>query len=226
MSEKAELKKLNIGCGGMALPGFYNLDVMDHSHVHIPYDLESGRAMKWGALDGVPDGMWSLEVPDNYFDRMLMSHVFEHITNVLPMMEELWRVAKPGCSLVIITPYGSHDSADEDPTHVRRVFKDSFSYFSQGYYGKNDYGYRGDWDFRRRQFTLDGNFFAEDTAPEQVGMAVANLRNVVTEFLGELVAVKPARKPGFQVTDPTTTFKFTKPIDVPSLLVPGGRVLS
>lgn len=217
MSEKENLKKLNVGCGGQPLPGFVNLDRMSYQHVDILYDLESGSKMEW-FKHGYPSAHEI--VPENYFDRILVSHVFEHITNVFGMMTELWRVAKPGCSMVIKCPYGSSDNADEDPTHVRRIFKDSFQYFSQAWYGKNDYGYRADWDYVKRQFDLDGNVFDPSADAEAVGLAVAQLRNVVAEFIVELVAVKPARAPGFAPKDPITRFTFRKPLDVSRILLP------
>lgn len=153
-----------------------------------------------------------------------MSHTFEHITRILPLMEELWRIAKPGCSLVIITPYGSSDNADEDPTHVRRVFKDTFFYFSQAWYGQADYGYRGDWDYRLRQFKVDASLFDNSVTEEQIGLAVGQMRNVVLEFLVELVAVKPARAPGTKLErEVTTSFKLANTEAVRRILVAGGQ---
>lgn len=210
MSEKNTLIKLNVGCGGRVLPGYINLDKFPHPHVHIQYDLEGGDKMKWRpfVLEGIPETSWGHEVPDNYFDRMLMSHTFEHIHNVLPMMEELWRVAKPGCKLAIITPYGSSDNAWEDPTHVRAVFMDSMMYFSQVWYEKNDYGYRADWHFARRIFKLNKDFFSEDASEQQIGYVLQHMRNVVAEFHCELVAVKPIRKHPFEFETPQTAFQF------------------
>jgi hypothetical protein len=42
-------------------------------------------------------------------------------------MQELWRVAKPDAILGIRCPHGASDDADEDPTHVRRMFPRSFA---------------------------------------------------------------------------------------------------
>lgn len=190
-------KKLNIGCGGRKLSGYVHLDRSPYSHVEITYDLESGQRMYWdtGAL-----------VADNTFDRMLMSHVIEHIRNPLPMMQELHRVAKPGCKLAILAPYGSSDNAWEDPTHVRAIFMDSMMYFSQAWYEHNDYGYRGDWQFSKRLFVLHKEF---SKAPEeQLGAMIQHYRNMVVEFQCELVAVKPIRKHPFEFDPPQTAFKF------------------
>lgn len=210
MSEKDTLKKLNVGCGTSILPGFINLDHTDAPHIDIWYDLESGVQMCWKKEQPGWGGVARAKVPDNYFDRMLCSHVFEHIRNPLAMLRELWRVAKPGCSLVIMTPYGSSDNAWEDPTHVRPIFKDTYIYFNPLAYARADYGVDFDWKYKMREFRLDSTFFAEDVSDEQVALAVATMRNVVKEFIVELIAVKPARKIGPEQKDadvPTTAFR-------------------
>jgi len=179
---------LNVGCGGTLVPGYRHLDIIDHPHVDYLYDLESGDFIK--DRNGVT-------VPDDTFDEMIMLHTFEHIRNSLGMMQELWRVAKPGCKLGLATPYGSSNNADEDPTHVRHVYENTFTYFSQAWYGKNDYGYRGDWDYVNCTFILRKQYFADADTPGQMAFRIATLRNVVDEFLATLVAVKPLRKAGF-----------------------------
>lgn len=206
MSEKDNLKKLNIGCGLRTVPGFDHLDIVDGPNIDIHYDLNSGKQMRWKNGREV-GGTFYMTVPDNYYDRLAMIHVFEHVQNVIPMMTELYRVAKPGAELVIVTPYGSSDNADEDPTHVRRVFKDSYIYYTPLAYGKADYGVTCDWDYRRRKFLLDKAYFSQFGQMDeiQMGMIVATMRNVVKEFTAVLVAQKPARKIG-EAEDPKPPF--------------------
>lgn len=188
--------KLNIGCGGKPEKGFdVQLDIIPYDHVNCCIDLENL-------------GQTKLPYPSNSFDEMQMFHVFEHIHNVLPMMEELWRVAKPGCEIHIRTPYGSSNNADEDPTHVRRVFDETFTYFSQCWYGENSYNYLGDWDFIKRIYVLNREYFQDLANENQVLFRVMTLRNVVLEFRALLKAVKPARKAGFAQFPTVSKFKF------------------
>lgn len=200
--------KLNIGCGGTPLDGYVNLDKVDYPHVDICYDLNSGVRMHWrGGKDHTdPDRHFAREVPDNTFDEMAMIHTVEHVQNILRCMGELWRVAKPGCRLTIACPYGSTDNADEDPTHVRRIFGNSFVYFSQCWYGKNSYGYQGDWELQSVLFKLRKEYFTECTNSAQMRFRIKTLRNVVDEFSAGLVAIKPARKPGFTPIEPKTKY--------------------
>jgi SAM-dependent methyltransferase len=113
--------------------------------------------------------------------------VLEHINKPLPLLQELHRIAKPGAAAVIATPYGSSDDAWEDPTHVRPYFINSFGYFSQPYYWRADYGYRGDWRVKNIKLFV---------ASAEITMATVHIaRNVVKEMVVELEAVKPIRKP-------------------------------
>jgi SAM-dependent methyltransferase len=118
--------------------------------------------------------------------------VFEHIRNPLPFMQELHRVAKGGAKAVFRVPYGSSDDAFEDPTHVRRCFMNTFGYFSQPFYWRADYGYRGDWKTERiRLMVSKKRYQGKDL--NAVLEEVMHLRNVVLEMSVDLVAVKPIR---------------------------------
>ena len=127
--------RLNVGCGRTLLPDWINLDVRPLPGVDLVADLD-GRGSAGPAAAPLP-------LPDGSVEEFLLSHVLEHIREPLPMMEELWRVAAPGARMTVRCPYGSSDDAWEDPTHVRAIFLQSFGYFSQPYYWRADYGYRG-----------------------------------------------------------------------------------
>jgi SAM-dependent methyltransferase len=204
MSEKDTLKKLNIGCGKRPIPGFVNLDITAGEGVDVVFDLETCGQARNSMVEHVGAGgpivvgtNWvKMPFPDDTFDRMICSHTAEHITNFLPMMEELWRVAKPGCSAVFITPYGGHDTAFEDPTHVRQFFAKSWLYASQYSYGGADYGYRGDWDCKQLVFAVLKDEVPEGAGGAQVMDAIQKVRNICIELTAELIAIKPARIAG------------------------------
>jgi len=173
------LIKLNVGCGRNILKGWINLDVQNLPGADIVFDLEQC------ASAGLP-------FKNDSIDEFLLSHVLEHIRNLLPLMQELYRVAKPGAVCVVRSPFGSSDDAWEDPTHLRSLFVDSFVYFGQPAYWRADYGYRGDWQTERILLVLSKNAFAEKSK-EEILFAVRHFRNVVVEMTAVLRAVKPAR---------------------------------
>ncbi len=174
-------KRLNVGCGRNILDGWLNLDNADLPGIDIRFDLETCR--------NTP-----IPLPDNCIDELLLSHVIEHIHDSLALMQELYRVAKPGALCIIRVPYGSSDDAWEDPTHVRPYFPGSFGYFSQPYYWRADYGYRGDWQTE----TIHLHMLTEKyrgVPQEQLVQLLERARNLVVEMIATLVAVKPLRQP-------------------------------
>ena len=96
-----------------------------------------------------------LPLADDSVEEFLASHILEYIHYILPVMQELHRVAKPGAKLLARVPYGSSDIAFEDPTHCRQFFLNSFSYFGQPAYARADYGYTGDWEEVKRFLVLN-----------------------------------------------------------------------
>jgi len=172
-------KRLNVGAGRDAKPGWLNLDCVALPGIEVVADLEQCRSNP-------------LPLEADSIEEFLLSHVIEHIRDVLPMMQELYRVAVPDAKMVIRCPYGGTDDAWEDPTHVRPYFINSFGYFSQPFYWRADYRYRGDW--QPGEITLLCNEKCGMTA-KQVLELVNRERNVVREMVAELRAVKPAREP-------------------------------
>src|SRR5438876_11114798 len=107
--------KLNLGCGRACLPGWVNVDVTALPGVDVVADLERCRTQRLPFADGA-------------VDEFLLSHVLEHIEDTLGIMQELHRIARPGATATIRSPYGGSDDADEDPTHRHRFFLNSFGY--------------------------------------------------------------------------------------------------
>jgi SAM-dependent methyltransferase len=172
--------KLNLGCGRRPMDGWVNVDCVPLPGVDLVVELDA------------PDKV-SLPWADDSVDELAMIHVLEHISHPLPLMQELWRVAKPKATIMIACPYGSSDDADEDPTHVRRMFLQSFGYFGQPFYHRADYGYRGDWAVDL--ITLDVGAHYDGVDKGDIMRDVALLRNIVQQMTAELHAVKPAREP-------------------------------
>jgi SAM-dependent methyltransferase len=173
------MTRLHLGCGRTILPGWLNLDAVAALGVDLVVDLEDCSRGR-------------IPLENDSVDEMLASHVLEHVRGILPLMEELHRVAREGCALTVRVPYGSSDDAWEDPTHVRAFFLQSFGYFGQPFYWRADYGYRGDWDVERIDLTMRDA--ALRGAPTRLlDEAVRIQRNVVEEMVATLRAVKPIR---------------------------------
>jgi SAM-dependent methyltransferase len=177
------MMKLHLGCGRTRLEGYVNVDVVRGPAVDLVMDFDACGA-----------GGAAFPYADNSVEESLGRHLIEHLRNPLPFMQELWRVTRPGGVATFHCPYGSSDDAFEDPTHVRQYFLHSWGYFSQPFYWRADYGYRGDWDCRQIVLELTAAKFANRPADE-IMEAVMSKRNVVLQMRAELVAVKPPRPP-------------------------------
>ncbi len=172
--------KLNVGCGRNIITDWINLDSFPLPGVDIVTNLENC------ATSPLPIDNDSVEI-------FLLSHVLEHINQVLPMMQELHRVAIANARMTVRVPYGSSDDAFEDPTHVRQIFHGSFGYFSQPYYWRADYGYRGDW--LTESVTLEIAPHLRHLTDVELWDRVNRDRNVVVEMVATLRAIKPIRQP-------------------------------
>ncbi len=190
--------RLHLGCGRNIMPGRVNIDCVPLPGVDVTFDLESCRTH-------------ALPFQDDSVDHILMSHVIEHIRDTYGLMQELYRIAKPGALFVARTPYGSSDDSWEDPTHVRPYFFLSWSYFSQPYHWRSESGYRADWKPETVEL-LVAKKENEGLTASQILDKVLYQRNSVLEMVATLSCVKPAReaKKALQVL-PRVTFIPTEP---------------
>ncbi len=122
--KKMERKKLHLGCGLDIKPGYVNLDIKKLNGVDVIHDLTK-----------IP-----YPFKENTFDVIEMHHVLEHLENPLKIVEEMWRIAKPGALIIIGVPHWSHFTAYGDLTHKNYFSSALFIYYEDKdpkYYSKN-----------------------------------------------------------------------------------------
>lgn len=181
-------ERLNLGCGRDIRADWVNLD----HPAFVERMTEQGVVGLIGCDIDKPDVR--LPFDDNTFDVVEASHVLEHVVNIYPLMEEIWRVLKPGASLMVAVPFGSSDDAVEDPTHVRVFYPGSWCYFSQPTFWKSDYGFAGDFKPSACLLFVDAlRYPGGDAQQSQVIEDITTRRNVVQEMRAVLEAIKPAR---------------------------------
>lgn len=162
--------KLNLGCAGNHEEGFINLDANPAVNPDVVHDLET-----------VP-----LPFADNSLDTVLGTHIFEHIRNFVPLVEDIHRILKPGGFLIAITPYLSSDDTMENPHHVRGFTEMTWEYFNQDIYRRNDMGkgadqgYKGDFEVVQTTLVPNKDFWSDK--PESFEWKKRHLRNVVQEI--------------------------------------------
>jgi SAM-dependent methyltransferase len=90
------MKVLDIGCDGKkyASPGdeVVGLDIQKFPDVDVIFDLEKAP----------------MPFPDEAFDMVHSNHNLEHINNRVQLMDEIWRVLKPGGTFDVTVPHHSN----------------------------------------------------------------------------------------------------------------------
>lgn len=134
---------VDLGCGARKTPGAFGVDAAPLPGVDLVHDL----------------GETPYPLPTNCAHEIHLNHVLEHFENPLPILEEVWRVARPNGRVLIRTPHYSGRYAWNDPTHRRAFSADSFRYF-----GENNYSYYTHARFRVLRIRLK-YFMEEDLWP-------------------------------------------------------------
>jgi|SRR3989338_5434853 len=107
------IKKLNLGCGKDVKEGYVNLDNIKLGGVDVVHDLNK----------------FPYPFQDNHFDEIYTNHVLEHLTDLVRVMKELYRITKNNGVIRIKVPYFNCQGAYQDPTHKRFFTYVTFDYF-------------------------------------------------------------------------------------------------
>jgi SAM-dependent methyltransferase len=109
--------KLDIGCGASKQPGFVGIDYHQYGDVDVVHNIE--------------ETPWPL--PDECAIQAVSSHVLEHINPhggvFIGVMNELWRVMKPGAQFAFVVPYAGNALYWQDPTHCNGINEVTMYYF-------------------------------------------------------------------------------------------------
>ena len=104
---------LDIGCGKNKTPGAIGIDFNADAAADIAHDLNQFP--------------WPLNA--NAFDKIICSHIVEHVADLVRFMQEAHRVARTGAQIEIVTPHFTNRFSYTDPTHLRHLSLRSFDYF-------------------------------------------------------------------------------------------------
>jgi predicted SAM-dependent methyltransferase len=107
--------KINLGCGNEIEEGYINIDKNPLADDVWGIDLEKA------CLPFTDESVSKIEAVD----------VLEHITNLIPLMNECHRILEPRGLFFIEVPEFPHKSSISDPTHVRYFNSESFLYFTR-----------------------------------------------------------------------------------------------
>lgn len=106
---------LDLGCGQRKVRGAIGIDFNSNTDADVIHDLTQ----------------FPYPFENNYFEEIYCNHILEHLPDLVKVMEELHRVAKPKCKIFIAVPYWTSYRAFVDPTHVRFFTEKTFDYFTE-----------------------------------------------------------------------------------------------
>ncbi|MBV9083363.1 MAG: methyltransferase domain-containing protein, partial [Acidobacteriaceae bacterium] len=121
-SPSAVLPILDVGCGNNKYPGSIGIDRNPNTRADVIVDI-----------DHVP-----LPFRDASFREVRVTHVLEHVRDVICSVEEFHRLLVPGGRMVIVTPHYTDFSSFCDPTHRWHLNSFSLRYFGER---EGDYAY-------------------------------------------------------------------------------------
>lgn len=205
--------RLDLACGAQKAEGWLGIDVARAPGVDVVHDLfqfpwpvatgtvaaarcvhfvehlphreaplvEITPGLRGGTIEMLPPMRWAWSVQDWGFVRDLW----------FDFWEEVHRVLVPGGEIAVVTPYYSHERADQDPTHERRMCERSYDYLSQAWLERNRcvYPYAADFE------VVNYERICLDEAAARRARAFEHERhlNVVADLAVTLKAKKPAR---------------------------------
>ena len=113
------MKCLNLGCGYEYIKSNYK-----EKWINIDINKEFFKADKYINLD---DSNLKLPFDETSIDIICANHILEHIENIIPLMNECYRILKINGIMKIIVPVNEGWFAD--PTHKRYFNHLTFRYF-------------------------------------------------------------------------------------------------
>lgn len=121
---KEYIKEINLhlGCGNKPLENFINIDFYNKKFADEILDLND-----------------KLPYKDDTVDLIYSDNVFEHIDNLLGLIQECYRILKPGAALIIKVPYFKSKHAFVDPTHFNFFTVGSMDYFVKNKHFNDEY---------------------------------------------------------------------------------------
>jgi SAM-dependent methyltransferase len=153
-------RHLDLGCG--ATPrNPYGQDEAHAVDLAIPATIAAAFFRRANlALDPIPHA-------DSLFDSVSAFDFLEHMPRLLAtadgtatrlpfieLMNEIWRVLKPGGRFFSITPCYPHPSAFQDPTHVNIITDKTHEYFVGSSPMGRIYGFQGQFELIRAHWAL------------------------------------------------------------------------
>ncbi len=195
-NKSSDSRHLDLGCG---------------NNPRNPYGQANLYGIDIGELHGNQDAIYTrcnvvysdLPFEDNMFDSVSAYDFIEHIPRLISVdganeypfihvMNEIYRVLKPGGKFYALTPAYPKESVFVDPTHVNIITKNTHKYFTEPHNWASMYGFIGKFKVIRAQWCYFRN---ETEVMGPIELFFKNLccrmyRKMMQHFIWEFQAMK------------------------------------
>ncbi len=153
--------KLNLGCGRDIRHDYINVDIKAVQGVDKTFDFNK----------------FPYPFKANMFREIYADNVLEHLDRIVDVMNELHRIAKPGCIIKIKVPYYNAKGAYDDPTHTHYFNASTFKTLANTSLRSN---------LSPKGFTMIRQVFK----PTRLGLLIPfrKLRLLASTVLGEIIS--------------------------------------
>jgi SAM-dependent methyltransferase len=110
----AGITHIDLGCGKEKDDGYFGIDRVQLPGVDLVLDLE---------IDKLP-------FAENSVDHVVTYHALEHLNSYEHIVNEVFRVLKPGAQFFVCVPYGNNSLNEANIYHPSRFNEHSFRFFS------------------------------------------------------------------------------------------------
>jgi SAM-dependent methyltransferase len=162
---------------GLSVPGVVHIAAANLSVEPIPF--ESHRFDSVSAYDFLE------HMPRVRIDAQGQMHF-----PFIQLMNEIWRVLKPGGLFYAVTPAYPHEKAFRDPTHVNIIAAKTQRYFTRPELGARMYGFNGEFALRRQVRILPRGAYEVKTLGRTVLRQLDGLVGKRSHLVWEFEAIK------------------------------------
>jgi predicted SAM-dependent methyltransferase len=110
---ETQARILDLGCGNKKRPGAIGVDFNDRTAADVIHNLNA----------------FPYPFDDASVDEVYLDNILEHLDEPLKVMEEVYRIVRPGGRVKVIVPYFRSLWAFIDPTHQHFFTVSSFAFY-------------------------------------------------------------------------------------------------
>jgi len=119
--------KINLGGGNKKINGYKNIDKIKNNNVDIVHDLN----------------IFPYPFENDSISEIIADNVFEHLDDLVKVLEEIYRICKNNAIIKIFVPYFKSTGAFTDITHKHFFSEKSFDFLNDNheykYYTKSKF---------------------------------------------------------------------------------------